>query len=59
MLWACVAGSNSKNISSLEGRTDSDKYQRTLEAKITSSEQKQKIKKKKEKRKRQMTSETG
>lgn len=35
MLWACVAASGMGNISLVEGRMDSIKYQQILEANIT------------------------
>ena len=44
MLWACVAASGTGNISLVEGRMDSIKYQQILEANITPSVKKLRMK---------------
>lgn len=44
MLWACVAASGTGNISLVEGRMNSIKYQQILEANITPSVKKLKMK---------------
>ena len=44
MLWACVAASGTGNISLVEGRMDSIKYQKILEGNITPSVKKLKMK---------------
>ncbi|MDG2555407.1 hypothetical protein P7M41_25770 [Vibrio parahaemolyticus] len=44
MLWACVAASGTGNISQVEGRMDSVKFQQILEANITPSVKQLKIK---------------
>ena len=44
MLWVCVAASGTGNISLIEGRGDSIKYQQILESNITPSVEKLKMK---------------